>query len=150
MIWEVLFAWLHLLAVGLTAGLLLTQHWLLRRPVDRAQARLLGVVDLGYYLAAMGALATGLARALNFGNGVGYYAANALFWTKMGVFAALVLVSALPSLQFIRWNREARSAPIFAPLSREIERVRACVGLELALVAFLPLLATLLARGYGL
>jgi putative membrane protein len=147
--WTVLFAWLHFLAVGLTAGLLLTEHWLLRRPLDRHQARLLGLVDLAYFLAAVGALATGLARVLYFGAGPAYYLDNSLFWTKMGLFALLMLISTLPAVQYVRWNREVRSAPVFAPLSRDVARVQACVTLELALLALLPLFATMVARGYG-
>ena len=53
------FAWLHLLAIGVAAGLLLTEYWLCRRMPDRTQARLLGLVDLGYLLALIGSLATG-------------------------------------------------------------------------------------------
>ena len=41
MIWRALFTYLHLLAAGLAAGLLLGQHWLLKRPVDRTQLGLL-------------------------------------------------------------------------------------------------------------
>ena len=149
MIWTVLFAWLHFLAVGLTAGTLLAEYWLLRRPLDRHQARLLGIVDLAYLLAAIGALATGLARMLYFGSGADYYAANALFWAKLGVFAAIALVSMLPTVQFIRWNREVRAAPVFAPLPRDVLRVQGCVALELALLGLVPLLAALIARGYS-
>ena len=58
-----LFAWLHLLAIGVGAGLLLTEYWLCRRLPDRLGARLLGQIDLGYQLALIGAFATGLARA---------------------------------------------------------------------------------------
>jgi putative membrane protein len=149
-IWDAVFAYLHFLAVGLTAGLLLAEYWLLRRPLDRMQVRLIGTVDLGYFLAAIGVVATGLARVLYFGKGTSYYLANHLFWVKMAVFLVVGLASVPPTLQFIRWNREARSQPTFAPLSRELDRVRACIALELGLLALLPLLATMVARGWGL
>jgi putative membrane protein len=149
-IWDAIFAYLHYMAIGLTAGLLLAEHWLLKRPLDRAQVRLLGTVDLGYFLAAIAVLATGLARVLYFGKGTGYYLANHLFWVKMAVFLVVGLASIPPTLQFIRWNREARSQPTFAPLGRELDRVRACIALELGLLALLPLLATMIARGFGL
>lgn len=150
MIWTVLFAWLHFLAVGLTAGLLLAQYWMLRRPIDRYQAKLLGFVDLGYLLSLIGALATGLGLVFYFGTGAALYAANALFWTKMGLLAAIAAVSVVPTLQYVRWSREARTAPAFAPLTRDLERVQACVSLQLALMGLLPLFAALVARGYGL
>jgi putative membrane protein len=137
-------------AVGLAAGLLLSEYWLCRRIPDRVQVRLLGTVDLGYFLALIGSLATGLARVLFFGQDTAYYLANRLFWLKIALFIAIGLLALLPTLQFIRWNREARTAPAFAPLTRELERVRASLALQLGLMLLLPLISILVARGYGL
>ena len=145
-----LFAWLHLLAAGIGAGLLLTEYWLCRRMPDRTQARLLGTVDLGYQLALIASLATGLARALYYGQAADYYLANRLFWLKIAIFLAIVLVAIAPTLQYIRWNREARTAPTFAPLTRDLERVRASISLSLGLWLVLPLIGILVARGYGI
>lgn len=144
-----LFAWLHLLAAGIGAGLLLTEYWLCRRMPDRAQARLLGTVDLGYQLALIASLATGLARALYYGQAADYYLGNRLFWLKIAIFLLVVLVAIAPTLQYIRWNREARTAPTFAPLTRDLERVRASISLGLGLWLVLPLIGILVARGYG-
>lgn len=144
-----LFAWLHLLAVGLGAGMLLTEYWLCRRMPDRTQVRLLGQVDLGYQLALIGALATGFARALYYGQDIPYYLANRLFWLKIAIFLMIVVVAIAPTLQYIRWNREARIAPAFAPLTRDVERVRASIALGLGLWLILPLIGILVARGYG-
>jgi putative membrane protein len=143
------FAWLHLLAVGLGVGLLMAEHWLCRRVPDRLQARLLGQVDLGYQLALIGAFATGLARALYYGQEGAYYLDNRLFWLKIAIFVAMAAVAVGPSLQYLRWNREARSAPSFAPLTREVERVRAAIALGLGLWLILPLISILVARGFG-
>lgn len=144
-----LFAWLHLLAAGIGAGLLLTEYWLCRRMPDRTQARLLGTVDLGYQLALIASLATGLARALYYGQAADYYLGNRLFWLKIAIFLVIILVAIAPTLQYIRWNREARTAPTFAPLTRDLERVRASISLGLGLWLVLPLIGILVARGYG-
>jgi putative membrane protein len=144
-----LFAWLHLLAIGLGGGLLLTEYWLCRRPLDRLQVKLLGQVDLGYQLALIGSLATGLGRALYFGQAADYYLSNRLFWLKIAIFFMIAIVAIAPSLQYIRWNREARTAPAFAPLTREVERVRSSIALGLGLWLILPLIGILVARGYG-
>lgn len=145
-----LFAWLHLVAVGLAVGLLLSEYWLCRRIPDRLQVRLLGTVDLGYFLALIGSLATGLAQVLFFGQDTAYYLGNRLFWLKIAIFVAIGLIALFPTRQYIRWNREARTAPAFAPLTRELERVRGSLALQLGLMLLLPLLAILVARGYGL
>ena len=143
------FAWLHLLAIGVGAGMLLTEYWLCRRMPDRIQARLLGQVDMGYQLALIGSLATGLARALYYGQDVPYYLANRLFWLKIAIFLMIVVVAIAPTLQYIRWNREARTAPTYTPLERDVERVRASIALGLGLWLILPLIGILVARGYG-
>ena len=144
------FAWLHLLAAGIAAALLMAEYWLCRRMPDRIQVRLLGIVDLGYFLALITALATGLAKLLHDGQAPTYYYAKRLFWLKVAVFLAIGLLAILPSLQYLRWNREARAAPPFAPLTREVERVRAAIALGLGLWLVIPLLAVLVARGFGL
>ncbi len=128
----------------------MTEYWLCRRMPDRVQVRLLGMVDLGYFLALIASLATGLARLLYFGQDPGYYYSNRLFWMKIMIFVAIGLVAIAPNLQYLRWNREARTAPAFAPLTREVERVRAAIALGLGLWLVIPLLAVLVARGYGL
>ena len=129
--------------------MLLTEYWLCRRMPDRIQVRLLGQVDMGYQLALIGSLATGLARALYYGQDVQYYLANRLFWLKIAIFFMIVVVAIAPTLQYIRWNREARTAPTFAPLTRDLERVRASISLGLGLWLVLPLIGILVARGYG-
>ena len=137
------------MAAGIGAGLLLTEYWLCRRMPDRTQARLLGTVDLGYQLALIASLATGLARALYYGQAADYYLGNRLFWLKIAIFLLVVLVAIAPTLQYIRWNREARTTPTFAPLTRDLERVRASISLGLGLWLVLPLIGILVARGYG-
>jgi putative membrane protein len=145
-----LFAWLHLLTYGLAMGLLLSEYWLCRRNPDRLQVRLLGTVDLGYLLSLIASLATGLARVLFFGRDTAYYLANHLFWLKIALFAAILLMAVFANRQFIRWNQEARSAPAFAPLTRDVEQLRGNLAMQLGLLLLLPLLAVLVARGYGL
>lgn len=144
------FAWLHLVAAGIAAGLLVAEYWLCRRMPDRLQVRLLGMADLGYLLALIATLATGLARLVYFGQDPAYYAANRLFWLKIALFIGLALAAVGPSLQYLRWNREARSAAAFAPLSRDFERLRRALAFQLGIWLLLPLLAVLVARGYGL
>ena len=131
-------------------GLLLSEYWLCRRIPDRLQVRLLGTVDLGYFLALTGSLATGLARVLFFGQDTAYYLANRLFWLKIALFIAIGVIALFPTRQYILWNREARTAPAFAPLTRDLERVRGSLAMQLGLMLLLPLLAILVARGYGL
>jgi putative membrane protein len=140
-----LFAYLHLLASGLAAGLALAEYWAQSRAIDRRQARLLAALDLNYLLALATAAATGIARVMQHPGGPWFYLDNDLFRTKVAVFA-LLMAGALPaSLQIARWHREARTVPSFAPLPREVARLRACLVLELTCFALLPLPSVFLA-----
>jgi len=143
------FAWLHLLAAGAAAGLLVAGHWLLKRPLDRLQARLLGLADLGWLLALIATLATGLARLPYFSRGPAQYLDNHLFLLKLGLTALLFVVAASVTRRVVAWGRAARSGRGFAPTSVELDQVRAALTLELGLVAVVTFLAVLVARGYG-
>jgi uncharacterized membrane protein len=146
---ERLFAYLHLLGSGLAAGLALAEYWAQSRAIDRRQARLLAALDLNYLLALAMAAATGIARVMQHPGGAEYLLGSDLFRTKLAVFM-LLLAGALPaSLQIARWHREARSAPSFAPLPREAGWLRACLTLQLACFALLPLPAVFLASPGG-
>lgn len=147
MIWHALFTYLHLVSAGLLAGLLVAQHWLLKRGVDRQQVALLGALGLGHLLAAIAVLATGLALASAFGRGAAYYASSPMFLLKMGLFLLLAVMSGWPLLQYVQWSREFRHGPRFAPLGREVERVRAVLSLMMGVAALLPLPAILVSRG---
>ena len=143
------FAWLHLSTAGLAFGLLLAEFWLIRRPLDRPQLLLLLAADLSYLLALIGVLATGLAWLWLAGVEPSWYLSNRLFLLKMTLFVGVGLTALAINRQFLRWNRESRAAPVFAPLTRETDRIRALVALQLALWLLLPLSAVMLARGFG-
>lgn len=144
-----IFAWLHLTAAGLAAGLLLAEYWLCRRPLDRQQVLLLGAADLGYLLALIAGLATGLARLFYYGQDPAYYLSNRLFLLKIVIYAGILLSAVTANRQYLLWNREARTAPVFAPLSREMDRIRALIALQGVLWLLLSLPAVLVARGFG-
>jgi putative membrane protein len=148
MIWTALFAYAHLLAAGIAGALLVAENWLLARPLDRRQLQLLARADLGYLLAVIAVVATGMARA-SFGAGLRHYLANPLFLLKLGIAAAWILAALVAAGQIAAWTREARPAPTFAPLSRDLERLRVLLALQVGLLALLPLPAALVARGFG-
>ena len=143
------FAWLHLLAIGVGAGMLLTEYWLCRRMPDRIQVRLLGQVDMGYQLALIGSLATGLARALYYGQDVPYYLANRLFWLKIAIFITIVAGRNRPDAAIHPLEPGGSERSDLRAAERDVERARASIALGLGLWLILPLIAILVARGYG-
>ncbi|MEX2147654.1 MAG: DUF2214 family protein [Candidatus Rokuibacteriota bacterium] len=146
---EPLVTYLHYLSM-LFIGAFLTVELILCRPgVSAAHVRLLPRLDIGYFSAALVALATGLLRVFVYAKGWPFYASHPIFWVKMALYLAVALVSIAPTIAFIRWSRRlgAGAAPLPAP--GDIARIRRLVHLELGLLALIPLMAVLMARGIG-
>ena len=144
---EPLLAYLHYLSILLLAGFLTGELLLCRPGLDAAGARRLPKVDVGFFVCALIALATGLAR-LFLVKGWGFYTPNPVFWTKMALYVGIALISIRPTLLFIRWGRAAASG--VAPPGVEVATARRCIHIELVLLALMPLMAVLMARGVGL
>jgi putative membrane protein len=62
---------------------------------------------------------------------------------------AVGLISILPTRQFIQWNRAIKTGADRILRDSDIVTARRYIALELALLAFIPLMAVLMARGIG-
>lgn len=85
------------------------------------------------------ALFIGICRVIWGGKGWAFYEANPFFWAKIGLFAAIGLISILPTMAFFRWRKAAAGDPTWAPPAGAVKRARLWVGLEALLLV--PLLA---------
>ncbi|HZW16639.1 MAG TPA: DUF2214 family protein [Brevundimonas sp.] len=84
-------------------------------------------------------LLIGIIRVVWGGKGWTFYEANPYFWAKIGLFAAIGLISILPTRLFFRWRKAAAGDAGFTPPADELKRARLWVGLEALLL--IPLLA---------
>ena len=141
---DALLATAHHLPLLAMAGLLGAEFVLLARPLDLAAARRLARIDAAYGAAAGLLLLAGVSRIVWGAKPWAFYSGNPVFGAKLAFFAALGLVSIVPTVRFIRWRRAATAPDDAARLS-----VRRWVHAELALLLPIPLLAALMARGVG-
>jgi putative membrane protein len=142
---DVMLASIHHLAVFGLFVVLAIELALLMAPLEPHALKRLGRVDSVYGLVALIALAAGLSRAVYGTKGWAFYSANPVFWSKLGLFVVIGLISIKPTLQFIRWRKAAM------PVSDDAQRqARNWVKVQLVLLFALPLLAALMARGVGL
>lgn len=148
MVVEALLAWLHLLAV-LTLVVFLTSEAALCRGewLNGAVVERLVRVDIVYAIAAGLVLVTGLARVFLGAKDAAFYAGHWLFWVKLGLFAALAVLSAGPTRAFLRWRRGWRDRGEL-PDAAAVARVRRLVLLQAHIVPLIPLAAVFLARGF--
>ena len=145
---EPLIAYLHYLSIILLGAFLTAELAVCRPPIGAAQVRQLPKLDIVFFGAAMLALATGLLRLFFYAKGLAFYLPNPTFIAKMALYVAIALISIVPTRRFIGWRR-ALDAGGSAPDADAVSRVRRLLHLELALLALMPLLAVLMARGIG-
>ena len=126
----------HIAAFGLVALLAMEGLALKDGAVDPVR---LAKIDGVYGLVAGLVIAIGVCRVIWGGKGWAYYAENPFFWSKVGLFLAIGLLSIGPTLLILRWRKAAAGAAPFTPPAAELKRARQWVGLEALLL--LPLLA---------
>lgn len=142
-------AYLHYLSIFALFALLSIEHVLFKAPLDLSRARSLMITDIAYGICAGLVLLTGAARVLWFGKGIAYYMGNSLFHAKVGLFILAALLSILPTYVFFNWRNAVRAGQVPVPSPRQVKLVTWSIRLELLLLLVIPLLATLMARGYG-
>ncbi len=149
MVAEAMGAYAHFLSIFTLLGLLVAEAVLYRRSMAIQALALLRRVDFFYMLAAIAVLVTGGLRVFFFGKGVDFYAANPVFWVKLGLFVIVGLLSIAPTIHYIRAARTAQGIEIVID-PRTYRHIRGHLIAQLAVFALIPLAATLMARGIGM
>ncbi|WP_416424472.1 DUF2214 family protein [Pseudomonas sp. App30] len=142
-------AYLHYLSIFALFALLSLEHVLLKPEPTLAQARSLIRVDMLFGIAAGLVLLTGLARLLWFAKGPTYYLHNGFFHAKVALFVLIGLLSILPTVRFLGWRAAVKAGRAPAVSAASVRQMTMVIRLELALLVLVPLMATLMARGFG-
>ena len=145
---EPLVTYLHYLAMILIAGFLVAEMVVCRPSLEAEQVRLLPRLDVVFFAAALLALATGLLRLFFYAKGVAFYLPNPFFIAKVLLYIAIATLSITPTMCFRRWRRRLAESGELPPTA-EIATARRLIHVEVALLALIPLMAVLMARGIG-
>ena len=141
-----LIATLHLLALPLGLGAVWTRSRALASTSKPADFQRIFAADNLWGLAAALWIVTGLVRAFGgLEKGAGYYLPNRMFYVKMGLLVAILLLEIWPMTALIRWRLSVRrgrsidagSAPALARISQ----------VQAGLVILMIFAATAIARG---
>jgi putative membrane protein len=141
---EPLVAYLHYLSIILTGGFLIGELVMCRPGMTGEQARRLAGIDVVFFVSALAALATGLLRLFYYSKGLSFYTGNPAFWVKMALYVIIAGMSIKPTRTFMHWKRAGA-----LPARDEIAGARRFIHIELGLLALMPLMAVLMARGIG-
>jgi len=139
----------HHLLVFLLAGILAFEIGVIRSTMTGADILRVGRVDLWYGTLAAAIIVVGFSRAVFAAKGWAYYATNGFFWAKMACFAAVGLLSIMPTISLIRWQRSLGRDASFTPSGEDVLSVRSYLWAEAAFFALIPAFAAVMARGYG-
>lgn len=145
---RLLFAALHLLALGIGLGAIWTRGRTLRGALDPAALRRVFYADMWWGIAALLWITTGLIRVLaSMENSATYYATSHLFWTKMGLLALILALEVRPMVTLIRWRGQLARGN--TPDTSAAGSLGTISFLQALFVAIMVLVAAAMARGYG-
>ncbi len=140
---------LHVLALALGLPGVYLRGRALKGPLDRDGLRRLLAADTVWGIAAGLWIATGLLRAFGgLEKGSQFYLQSPLFWTKMALFATVIILEIWPMVTFIRWRGALRRGE-----TPDTSRARALYlvnHVEMGLVVLIVFVASFMARGFGM
>ena len=144
-----LLAAVHLLALGIGLGSVWARARLLGAPtLDGPTLRRALAADVWWGVAAILWVGSGLWRLLaGTEKTTAYYLGNQAFWTKMALFAAILVLESTPIVKLGAWRRQQARG--------ETPDLRAAAGMartsyiQAVLLILMVLAATAMARGLG-
>ena len=140
---------LHYFALVLGLSSVYLRGRALRGPLDVAGLKRLFTADNIWGIAAALWLVTGLLRAFGgLEKGSAFYLHSSLFWLKMALFVAVVVLEIRPMVTFIGWRRAAGRGG--RPDTSAARTLYVINHIEMALVVVIVFVASFMARGFGL
>ncbi len=149
MIADAILSTAHFAAVFLLIGALGAEFAALRAPLTAEGIKRLGMIDRFYGIAAILVIVAGVARIFWGLKGEGYYWGLHTFWTKIGLFVLVGIISAWPTMRFIAWSRAAKASESFRPPPEEVKGVRRLLMIQGVLILAIVVNAALMTRGIG-
>ena len=140
---------LHVLALAIGLPSVLLRGRALKGPLDGEGLRRLFAADNIWGVAALLFVVTGLSRAFGgLEKGTTFYLHSTLFWTKLALFGAVLLLEIWPMVTFIRWRRARRRGEV--PNTSRARALYAINHVEMILAVAIVFVASFMARGFGM
>ena len=146
MIWPIVVAFIHYVAIMLLIAGLLGEHLQLKQALTAEEARTLQRLDIIYGGSATLVLVTGIMR-MYLEKGTAYYLQNGPFHALLGVFVVVALLSIYPTVVFLRWRAETRAGRGQQLAGGQFKKLQMILRLEMTLVLLAPFFATWMAHG---
>jgi putative membrane protein len=144
---DALLAYAHFICVFALASLLIGELVIFRKVLPADLFRRLRLIDRWYGIAAGLVIVTGLSRLFWGLKGAAFYTHNPVFWTKMGLFVIVALLSIPPTIAYLKWDARKTVDGSVALEDSEVGRIRGYLRAQILVFIFIPLCATFMARG---
>ena len=141
---DLVLAILHHLIVFTLFAVVFVEFVNVRSGMDAAAVRRIAAIDAWYGILAGVIIAVGFSRVIFAAKGWYYYSHNLFFWTKIGTFVVIGLLSIPPTLAYLKWRKAGGT-----PTDAAVASVRRYLWIEVLLFAPLLAFAASMARGYG-
>lgn len=142
-----LLAAFHYLAIGLGFSGLVLRMMELKYATAGSSIKRIMTGDTLWGIAFLLWVVTGLSRAfLGYEKGTPYYMQSHWFWLKMTVFVVILLLELKPMITLIKWRMQ-KKASIDAGDLETTRKMYLISHVELGFLAFMPIIASIMARG---
>ena len=144
---DAILAYVHFMAIFGFFATLTREVMALKAGPANLDIETLARIDRAFGIQALVVLVTGALRAVYGIKGAAFYMHNPAFHLKIGLFVLAALISIAPTLAILRWRKARRADPSWRVPEAEWKRARGLVGLEMGIVALIPLAAVIMSRG---
>ncbi|MFN3952030.1 MAG: DUF2214 family protein [Thermaurantimonas sp.] len=141
---EIVARYLHFVSIFAIVSSLAIEAFTVKSQMTRRELACLSRIDALYGIAAIALLAAGFTLWFWVGKPAEYYSKNYLFHAKLGVFTLAGILSAWPTVFFLKNRKGDPNEIVQVP-----KRIRWMIVVQLSLIATIPLLAGLMAKGIG-
>lgn len=141
---DIITKYIHFLGIFGVFGSIFYEFKIVKSSLQREKIVQLAKVDGLYGICTIVVLFTGFALWLWVGKPADFYGSNWVFYSKIGVFSLIGIVSIYPTVFFVK-NRKGNSEDM-VKIPKIIKNL---ITIELLLMLIMPLLATTMARGIG-
>ena len=143
-------AYIHYLSFMICFGALIYERISLKINPNRRESISMVIADIIYGIAGIALLTSGIYRVIKYGQGADFYTQNPIFWTKIIIFALVGSLSLYPTITYILWAIPLSKGKLPEVTSNLVTRLKLIISIELVGFSFIPLFATLMARGIGM
>lgn len=140
----VIVKYLHFIGVFGLFALLLLEFYIVKPVLTGSVLTRLANVDLVYWACGILAIVTGVMLTFSVGKSATFFLSNPVYHIKISLFAVAILATTYPTFFFQTHRRCAATEEVDIP-----KAVATIIRLKFPVLFLLPLLAALMAQGYG-